>query len=249
MTGNPPPIYLIDLLITNGWVVTMDGERTIVESGAVAIDQGTIVWVGPAADAATVPASEVLDAHGAIIAPGLVDTHFHTGQQLLRGALPGSDTASPPKLPIWKNYLLPFEASLSEEDVYLSARLAYANLLRGGTTCFAEAGGPHPDQMARAALEVGIRGSVALSTFDSDQSGALAGGLATAEAIERNVDLVKRWTGVGDGRVTASLSLRQITVCSEELWRTFADAAEELDCRVHTHLAEGTYEVDFTLER
>jgi 5-methylthioadenosine/S-adenosylhomocysteine deaminase len=154
-------------------------------------------------------------------------------------------------MPVWRNYLIPFENVLTADDMYLSARLAYANLLRVGTTCFSEAGGPHPDQMARAALEIGIRGTVAVSTVDTDFGGPFPPGArtTTAEAVERNVSLVKRWRDEGRGLVTGWLSLRQITVCSPSLFRTLAEVAVDLDCRIHTHLAEGTYEVDFTTER
>lgn len=243
-----PPDYLIDLLVTNGAVVTMDGDMRVHPVGAVAIDQGQILWVGPEHQAGAIPAQEVLDAGGGIIAPGMVDTHFHTGQQLLRGKLAELAGRRHLKMPIWLNYLIPFESILTEEDVYLSARLAYANLLRVGTTCFSEAGGPHPDQMARAALEVGIRGTVAVSTTDRLRLPGVPAS-STEEAVERNVSLVKRCADEGNGRVTGWLSLRQITVCSEELWRTIGEAAADLGCRIHTHLAEGTYEVDFTTER
>ena len=74
------------------------------------------------------------------------------------------------KLPVWKNYLIPFESVLEPEDVHLSAQIAYTNMIRVGTTCFAEAGGPHPDQMGEAALEVGIRGFIALSTMDQSEA-------------------------------------------------------------------------------
>jgi 5-methylthioadenosine/S-adenosylhomocysteine deaminase len=249
MSSAPPPIYLIELLVINGCIVTMDAEATVIESGAVAIDLGRIIWVGPAREAHGIPAQEVLDAHGAIIAPGLIDTHFHTGQHLLRGKIAELASRRHLKMPIWKNYLIPFESVLTEEDMYLSARLAYTNLIRCGTTCFSEAGGPHPDEMARAALEVGIRGTVAGSTVDTGEGLPAGAKTTTAQAVDRNVALVKRWRDEGQGRVTGWLSLRQITVCSEELWRTLGEAAIDLDCRIHTHLAEGTYEVDFTTER
>jgi 5-methylthioadenosine/S-adenosylhomocysteine deaminase len=248
-TAAPPPIYLIELLVINGCVVTMDVQATVIESGAVAIDLGRIVWVGPSSDAGAIPAQEVLDVHGAIVVPGLVDTHFHTGQQLLRGKIAELAGRRHLKMPIWRNYLIPFESVLTEDDMYLSARFAYANLLRSGTTCFSEAGGPHPDLMGRAALEVGIRGNVAVSTVDTGDGFPALARTTTAQAIDRNVALVKRWEDEGEGRVTGWLSLRQITVCSEELWRTLAEAAVDLDCRIHTHLAEGTYEVDYTTER
>jgi 5-methylthioadenosine/S-adenosylhomocysteine deaminase len=154
------------------------------------------------------------------------------------------------RLPIWRNYLIPFEALLTEEDVYLSARLAYANALRVGTTCFAEAGGPHPDQMGRAAMDTGIRGLVALSTMDTGDGLPPGMRFSTATAIDRNLALIKEWgSSAVERRVGAWLALRQLLVCSRELWDSFRDIAIEQDARVHIHLAEGSYEVDYAAER
>ena len=244
----PAPEHLIDLVVRNAVVLTMDAARTVVTSGALCIDQGEIVWIGADADALAVPAEQTIDAHGAIVMPGMTDTHFHTGQQLMRGLVAEVASRGQVKIPVWRNYNVPFEYSLTEEDVLLSGRLAYANMLRTGTTCFSDAGGPHPDQMAAAALETGIRGFVALSTMDMGENLPPGARMTTAEAVDRNIELVKRWSVEGQGRVGAYLSLRQIIVCTPELWRTFAEVSAELGCRIHTHLAEGTYEVDFTTE-
>jgi 5-methylthioadenosine/S-adenosylhomocysteine deaminase len=244
----PAPDYLVDLVVKNAVVLTMDAAGTVLDRGALAIDQGDIVWMGPDAAAGAIPAEQVIDAHGGIVMPGLLDTHFHTGQHLLRGKLVELGAQRHLKMPIWKNYLIPFESVLTEDDVHLCATLAYANLLRSGTTCFADAGGPHPDQMARAALETGIRGIVAWSTVDMGEGLPPGAKTSTREAVDRNIELVKRWAVEGEGRVSAWLSLRQIIVCTPELWHTFAEASAELGCGIHTHLAEGTYEVDFTTE-
>jgi 5-methylthioadenosine/S-adenosylhomocysteine deaminase len=153
------------------------------------------------------------------------------------------------KLPLWSNYRIPFESALTAEDARLGAKVAYANLLRVGTTCFADAGGSHPDEMGMAALELGIRGIIALSTLDDCPIVPAEAVMSTDKAIKANIDLVERWSEHGQGLVKAWLSLRQITVCTPTLWREFALLAAELGCRVHTHLAEGTYEVDWTGER
>lgn len=133
--------------------------------------------------------------------------------------------------------------------MYLSSQIAYANLLRVGTTCFTDAGGPHPDQMARVALELGIRALVAQSTMDMGEGLPASMRFSTKEAIERNVALIKAWgVSATERRVGAWLSLRQLLVCSRELWESFAQLADETGSRVHTHLAEGTYEVEYAAE-
>jgi 5-methylthioadenosine/S-adenosylhomocysteine deaminase len=241
----------VDILVQGCAVVTMDDAGTVLRDGAIAIAGGDIVWVGEAADArGRFEAETTIDGSGRIAMPGLIDGHVHTGQQLLRGKLASLARRRPLKIPIWKNYYIPFEGMLEPEDVYLSGMVAYTNMLQVGTTCFAEAGGPHPDEMGRAALDVGVRGFVALSTVDQSRgTGAAVPGsmlMTTEQALDRNVGLVKRWRD--KGRVQAWLALRQIIVCSPELIRNMSQAARDLDVKIHTHLAEGTYEVDYALE-
>ena len=242
----------VDLLVSGCDIVTIDAHDTVIRDGAIAVDAGRIVWVGKAGDApARYRGRTRLDGSGRIALPGLIDAHFHTAQQLLRGKIAEMGRTRQLKLPVWKNYLIPFESGLDPEDVRLSATLGYVNMLRVGTTCFAEAGGPHPDQMGEAALEVGIRGFVALSTIDQSETIGAAvphSMMMTAEeAYERNVALVKRWKG--QGRVQAWLALRQIIVCSPGLIKSIAAAARELDIKIHTHLCEGTYEIDYAAEK
>lgn len=239
-----------DVLVLGGDVITMDTDRRVIRDGALAVRTGKITWIGPAAEGRQrFEASRTLDAEGRIVLPGLVDTHFHTAQQLLRGKIVELGRRRQLKLPIWRNYLIPFESVLTEEDVYLSGQIAYANSLRLGTTCFAEAGGPHPDEMARAALDLGIRGLVAQSTIDTGDGLPASMKFTTKQAIDRNLALIKTWgVSATEHRVGAWLALRQLLVCSPELWESFRDLADESGARVHTHLAEGTYEVEYAAE-
>ncbi len=239
----------IDLLIRNADIVTMDKTRPMLRGGAIAIDKGKILWIGDEAsdEAPRYKARETLDGRGHIAMPGLIDAHFHTAQHLLRGKLSEIHRTRIPKMPVWKHYYLPFEACLEPEDVHLSALAAYTNMLMVGTTCFAEAGGPHPDEMGRAAEEVGIRGFIAQSTIDSGMGVPPALMLSTQDAYDRNIALVKRWAK--HDRVKATLALRQIVVCTTELTKAIGMAAKELDVKIHTHLCEGIYEIDYALER
>jgi 5-methylthioadenosine/S-adenosylhomocysteine deaminase len=237
----------VDLLIDGGDVVTMDEAGTVVRDGAIAVSGGAIAWIGPREEGRRrFRAAATVDAGGRLVLPGLVDAHFHTAQQLLRGTLAALGRRRRLKIPIWKNYYIPFEALLTPEDVYLSGLVAYTDMISVGTTCFAEAGGPHPDEMGRAALEVGLRGFVALNTVDTGRDIPPAMMMTAAEALKRNVELVERWRG--QGRVQAWLALRQIIVCTTGLVRDIGAAARDLDVKIHTHLCEGTYEIDYALE-
>lgn len=242
----------IDLLISGCDIVTMDAARTIHKDGAIAVKGNAIVWMGSATEGKKIgrPAS-VIDGSGQVAMPGMIDAHVHTAQQFLRGKLSALHSRGPLRNPPWKNYYVPFEGLLDPEDVYLSGLVAYTNMLTVGTTCFAEAGGPHPDEMARAAIEVGIRGFVSLSTVD--QNPDVAGSsvprsmlMTTKEAYDRNIALVKQLSS--QERVKGWLSLRQIIVCSPELIQSLSAAAREMGVKIHTHLSEGTYEIDYALE-
>ncbi|WP_338662285.1 amidohydrolase family protein [Pararoseomonas sp. SCSIO 73927] len=240
----------VDLLIEGCDVVAFDGADTTLRDAAIAIEGGAIAWIGPAAEVRTRFAPrERLDGRDRIAMPGLVDAHMHTGQQLLRGKIFELSRRTGIRNPVWKNYYIPFEGMLDEEEVRLSALLCYADLLSNGTTCFAEAGGPRPDIMGEAALEAGIRGVIALSTVDMGNGIPPSMMLSTDEALRRNVELVERWKQKGQGLVTAALSLRQIMVCTTDLIRMMAEEARRTGAMLHTHLCEGSYEIDFALER
>ncbi|HZQ00183.1 MAG TPA: amidohydrolase family protein [Reyranella sp.] len=240
-----------DLLLSGCDVVTIDGKNRVIRDGAVAIRGNKIAWIGKASAAKrSVTAKSTIDGSGQIAMPGLIDAHFHTAQTLLRGKLAEIASRRQVKNPPWSNYYIPFEGMLTDGDVYLSGLLAYANMISVGTTCFAEAGGPHPDAMARAAIDTGIRGFVALNTCDQGVATKTMV-TTTKKAYDDNVALVKRWAGDrgGTDRVQAWLSLRQIIVCSPELIKAMAEAARALDVKIHTHLCEGIYEIDYSLAK
>jgi 5-methylthioadenosine/S-adenosylhomocysteine deaminase len=238
----------VDLLITGADVVCLDKPGTVIPDGAIAITGNRLHWIGDKSEAARLfNAAETIDGSGMIAMPGLIDTHVHTAQHLLRGKIAEIAHREKVKIPIWKNYYIPFEAMLDPDDVYLSGLMCYANMITVGTTCFAEAGGPHPDEMGRAALETGIRGFIAQSTIDQGAAFPDAMRMGTEQAFKTNVDLVDRWAG--QDRVKAWLSLRQIMTCSPTLIQMMAEAAADLDTRIHVHLCEGSYEIDYTMEQ
>jgi len=240
------PPNSVDLLVMGPDIVTFDDNDTVIMDGAIAVNGNAIVWIGKAGDAARMfTAKDTVKASGQIAMPGMTDTHYHTAQQFLRGV----HRTTHRKGPSWKKILIPFESGLDEHDVYNSGMVGYTSMISAGTTCFLEAGGPHPDMMGKAADEVGIRGRISLNTCDMDGDGGplpKSHIMTTSQALKENEALVKRWQG--NSRVQAWLSLRQILVNTEELRIGMSKLAEQLDTPIHTHLSEGTYEVDYTME-
>jgi 5-methylthioadenosine/S-adenosylhomocysteine deaminase len=237
----------ISLLITGADVVCFDDKDTLVHDGAIAIDGDSIVWIGSAHNAAMeFIAMETIRAADMIAMPGFIDCHVHTAQQFLHGKLPSIRRKGELRSPMWQRYLIPFESGLEPEDVYCSGVAAYSAMIRNGTTCFLEAGGPFPDEMGRAADEIGIRGRIAMSTMDTEDDLPPQSRMSTSEALQRSEELVLRWKD--HPRVNAWLSLRQLMVNTEALRLGMRDLSHALDTPIHTHLAEGTYEVDFAIK-
>lgn len=238
----------IDLLIKNGTILTMNNDSEVIEDGLIAVKGGQIIDIGSSKKILSkyIPAN-TLDASDTIVMPGLIDTHFHTAQQFERGLIGYLSKGNKLKEPFWLNYLITFEGSLSDEDLQLSALFAYANLLKVGTTCFADPGGPRPEMMAPALEKVGIRGILARSTLDLKE-GVPAEMQDTASGIvKKGRSLHKEWNGKANGRIRTWLGMRQIMICSREVLDAVRDLAEELDTPIHIHLGEGTYEVDYAI--
>lgn len=235
-----------DLLIHHASIVSFDDAGTELGDASIAIVGNSIAWMGPTARSAQhFHAKETIDATGLIVMPGFVDAHVHTAQQFLHGKISAIRRRGELKSPMWSRYLVPFESGLEAEDVYCSGLAAYASMISSGTTCFLEAGGPFPDEMGRAADEIGIRGRIALSTMDTDESIPRGSRFTTEEALKKNEELVERWQH--HPRVNAWLSLRQIMVNTTELTRGMSALANQLGTPIHTHLAEGAYEVDYAI--
>ena len=237
----------IDTLITNARILTMDPQDRTLDDGFIAISRGKIVGIGPASERPrSSAAQEILDARRNLVMPGLIDTHLHVTQQLLRGSVQELLSVRGWKAPGWIYYIIGFESLLSEAESHLSALATFANLLKVGTTCFAEATTPHPDAVGRAMLETGLRGCLARSTMDVDMGYIPSNMLfETDEAITANVDLVQRWHGQGDGRIRAWFGLQEILSCSEALFKAFGELSHQYGTRIHVHLAGSIDEVEY----
>src|SRR5215217_5348329 len=84
---------MIDLLLTGGTVVTVDADRRVLPDGAVAIDGGRIVAVGPADEIGLhYQARKTIDCTGKAVLPGLVDAHGHGGHSLIKTIGAGTPT-------------------------------------------------------------------------------------------------------------------------------------------------------------
>lgn len=212
----------------------MNDAQEIIPTGDLLIEDDTIKAVGPAGSKpADLPAgrqgAEVIDGTGKVALPGLVNAHTHAAMTLFRGY--ADDLA----LKEWlEDKIWPLEAHLTPDDVYQGSRLAIAEMIKGGTTCFADMYF-YPDEVARAVTESGIRASLC---------GVLLGIRPTADQdLADAVRFTERWQGAED-RVTAVFGPHSLYTCKTEHLKRIADAARELGTGIHTHLLETRTERD-----
>ena len=227
---------MADLIIANGYVVTLNRGRQIYSDGAIAIEGNSIVAIGPTAEVLKSHDSvQVIDAEGMIAITGLIDGHHHPNQYLSNGIGDDVDIFT-----LLYKRLYPYEAALTPEQAYLSAMGGFVEAIQYGTTCFNDPGGLHADSMAQAAIDVGIRGIMTRSTRDMGDQ-AMAVDSAAMESTEGNLEageaFVSRWNGTANGRLRAWYSLRYVFNVSDKLCQGIKELADRDGVGIHAHAA------------
>ncbi|NNG03405.1 MAG: amidohydrolase [Inquilinus sp.] len=175
---------MVDLAIVGGHVLTMDADRRELSPGAVLVEAGAIVAVGPPAIAGQVEAARTIDATGCLVLPGMINTHTHAAMTLFRGL--GDD--EPDRL---RRFIWPLESRVVDSDsVHDGALLGCLEMVLGGVTCFADMYF-FEEEVAAAAAAIGLRAVVGQTVI-----GHAAPDAATpAEALERAGALLADWRG------------------------------------------------------
>ena len=228
---------MLDLLITDAAVLLPDG--TVRSGQTVEIENSIIKDVRPfcGGDLA-MEAQERLDGTGKLVMPGLADCHMHTGQQLLKGKVLDA-------LPmIWTRIMLPFESTLTDRKMELSASLAALEMIKSGTTAFVDAGSYHMEAAAEVYVRSGLRGLLSASTMD--EKGLPDSIAQTAEeAVAQTDRLYDSYNGRGNLKV--AYSLRSLISCSDELNQKAAERAKERGAKLQAHMNEYAGEVNYFL--
>nr|WP_305136513.1 amidohydrolase family protein [uncultured Schaedlerella sp.] len=226
-----------DLLIKNAVVMT---DYETVEYGMdIAVSDGRITAVAKSG-AREFCAEKTISGEEKLFMPGLIDSHMHTGQQLLKGLVLDA------KPIIWTRVMLPFESTLTPEKMKLSAQAAALEMIKSGTTAFIDAGSYHMDAAAEVYEKSGLRGCLSYSTMDED---GLPESIAmdAAQAVTETDRLYDGWNGKGNLKVY--YSLRALNSCSHELTELAAGHARERGAMLQAHMNEYQGEVDGIIKR
>ena len=223
------------MILGNAWVVTMDDAGTEHERGWLRIDDGLVAEVG-AGD----PPAPYEDLGGAVVTPGLVNTHHHLYQTLTRARAQEADLFT------WLKTLYPVWARIDDEMEYAAARCGIAELALSGCTTVVDHHHVFPKGVSglveaevRAARELGVRIVASRGSMDLGESD---GGLPPDSLVE-NIDTIladtERLHSESDGAlvqiVAAPCSPFSVTT---RLMEESAALARRLGLQLHTHLAE-----------
>ena len=231
------------------------------KNASIFVRDHRIEWIGPAAElpsALREEASEVIDARGHLVTPGLVNTHHHMYQSLTR-AIPGVQNA---ELFGWLRGLYPIWAGLTPEMVQVSTQVAMAELLLSGCTTSSDhlylyPNGVRLEDSIEAAQQIGMRFTATRGSMSVGQS---AGGLPPDAVVENEAAILKdsqrlieTWHDASHG------SMLQIALApcspfsvSPDLMRQSAALARSfkgLGVRLHTHLAENDHDIAYSREK
>ena len=229
----------IDLIIKARWIIPVVPEDRVFEDCALAIDKGRIVALIPNDEAERrFSAAEIINLDHHTLIPGLVNAHGHAAMSLLRGY------ADDQPLHTWLNdHIWPTENRwVSQEFVRDGTQLAMAEMIKTGTTCFADMYF-YPEQAAQVCLDAKMRSQISFPIFDFATSWGVGAddyfnkGLALHDSL-RATDLVNIAFGPHAPYTVSDAPLQKIAVL-----------AQEMDMPVQIHLHETAYEIEESLKQ
>jgi 5-methylthioadenosine/S-adenosylhomocysteine deaminase len=225
-------------LFVNATILTLrEGEDEPLVGASLAIEDGEISRVEPIPRPNVDGYDEVVDMSGKALMPGFVNTHGHAAMSLLRGY------ADDLPLKTWlEEKMWPMEARFGPEQVRWGTALSVLEMIKGGTTCFADMY-DHMDQVAHVAQESGIRASLCRGVI------GLGSEKEQREKLQEARRFACEWNGEADGRITTMLAPHASYTCTPELIEGFVESAAELGVPLHTHVSETEAEVLENLER
>lgn len=232
------------ILLKNGYVLTMNSQDLVYDGGSILVQDDKILAVGKVDPSLVKPDAEIIELNGKYILPGFVNTHVHTSQQISRGVGDDVDFITWLHKRMW-----PYESNMTEEDSYFSTLMCCLEQIRAGVTSFAEPGGQFVSGMARAVTEAGLRAKLAKSVMDCGEGLPKIWQKTTEEEIDKQVEDLKKYHNTADGRVQVWFGLRTIFNNTDKLILRTKELADYYHVGIHMHVAEAKSEVEYTIEK
>ena len=219
-----------DLVVSHATIVTMDSQRRILEDASIAItgDSITEISLSP-----VLTGRKLIDAHGAIVMPGLINAHTHVPMSFFRGL------AEDRSLNDWlQKFIFPAEArNVTPDFVTWATRLSLLEMIRGGTTTIADMY-YFEDEIAQTLKEAGMRGILGetIIGFPAPDNKTSDAALGYTEKF------LQRWQH--DPLIIPAVAPHSIYTCGEKLLKDSAALARAYHAPLLMHIAEAPYERD-----
>src|SRR5690242_13381388 len=224
----------VDLIVSGGTVVTMDGARAVYQDGSLAVRGDSIVAVGPRAEIEShYRGAQVIDAHGGLVLPGFINGHTHVPMTLFRGL---HDDVT---LDEWlRKYIFPAEAkNVTEEFVRWGTRLAVAEQIRAGVTTFADMY-YFEDAVAEETKAAGMRGVLGETFIDFPAPD----NKSNAAMLSYTEKFLQKWQG--DPLIHAAPAPHSIYTCSKKTIQDAVALARKYHAPILMHVSEMKKEWD-----
>lgn len=238
LTSTPEP-QPIDLIIKARWIIPVVPENRVLENCALAIDKGRILALVPSDEAARrFTATEIINLGSHVLIPGLVNAHGHAAMSLLRGY------ADDQPLHNWLNdHIWPAEGRwVSEDFVRDGTELALAEMIKTGTTCFADMYF-YPEQAAQACLDAQMRCQLAFPILDFPT----AWGMGPDDYLSKGLSLHDNFRG--NHLINIAFGPHAPYTVSDAPLQKIAMLAQEMDMPIHIHLHETAQEVSDSISQ
>ncbi|CAG8394400.1 unnamed protein product [Penicillium salamii] len=241
-------------LYTNAIIITVDEERRVIRHGFILVEGTRIAAIDTTSNlqALSLPSDiRTVDVNRSIIIPGLINGHVHLIQSIMRGLCEDLKLHDWASCAIW-----PMEVNLQGSDGYIAAKLAMAEMMKTGTTCFLEPMLPSSagfDDVCRAVEETGIRACLGKLTKGprSDTSAGIADARDT-QASMMTIDSVltahKAHHGSCDDRLHVWFATETPRGADEAGFAAIGQASKEHNIRLTMHLAEAAKDFEMIQE-
>ncbi|HQN69074.1 MAG TPA: amidohydrolase [Anaerolineaceae bacterium] len=220
-------------ILKNALILTMDNNYTQYQQGAVAINDGAIVAIGPEdAILKSWNGKDIIDCQGKVLMPGLINTHTHVPMTLLRGL------ANDLRLDVWlMGYMMPVEREfVSPEFVRLGTQMGCAEMIRSGVTTFNDMY-YFEDEVATATAEIGMRAVVGQTVMKFSAPDAAS----YDDSLALSIDLIKKWKD--HHLIVPAIAPHAVYTCPAEVLEAVVEIAKQYDATVHFHVSETADEV------
>lgn len=219
----------MNILIKQAHTVLPDGSVKVAD---IAVQDDKILAIGDVPQ--DFQPDQMIDGTGKLATAGFVNAHTHVSMTLLRSY------ADDMQLMDWlQNKIWPIEAKMTKQDIYWGAMLGIVEMLKSGTTTFADMYGDM-DQVARACVDTDIR-----AVLSRGMIGVAPNGM---QALEENKELYRDFNGANDGRITVMFGPHAPYTCPPDFLKKVVAASEEYNAEIHIHLAETKGEVENCLK-